>query len=71
MPNLSVKAADVTDPAVMLERIEYRHHRLITRVGQNGKEPVSFSKDLAGRTRSDIRRLAALLGVELDESSWS
>jgi hypothetical protein len=41
MPNLSVKAADITDPAVILERIAYRNHRIITRVGENGKEPVS------------------------------
>jgi hypothetical protein len=71
MPNLSVKVADITDPAVMLERIAYRNHRIIARVGKNGKEPVSFSKNLASRTRSDIRRLAELLGVELDESGWS
>ena len=55
----------------MLERIAYRNHRIISRVGQNGKEPVSFSKQLASRTQSDIRRLAELLGVELDESGWS
>jgi hypothetical protein len=71
MSNLNKKAADITDPAVMLKRIAYRNHRLITRVGVNGKEPVSFSKHLAGRTQSDIRRLAELLGVELDESGWS
>lgn len=71
MPDLSTKAADITDPAVMLERIAYRNRRIITRVGENGKEPVSFAKNLASRTRSDIRRLAELLDVELDESGWS
>jgi hypothetical protein len=71
MPDLSTRAADITDPAVMLERIAYRNRRIITRVGQNGKEPVSFAKNLASRTRSDIRRLAELLDVELDESAWS
>jgi hypothetical protein len=71
VPNLSDKAAHITDPAVMLERIAYRNHRIITRIGQNGKEPVSLAKNLAGRTRSNIKRLAELLGVELDESGWS
>jgi hypothetical protein len=71
MPNLREKAANIADPAVILERIAYRNHRIITRTGENGKEPVEFARHLASRTRSDIKRLAELLGVELDESGWS
>lgn len=71
MPKLSVKAASINDPAVMLERIAYRNRRIITRVGTNGKDPAEFARNLAKRTRSDIQRLADLLGVEIDESGWS
>jgi hypothetical protein len=71
MPNLSDKATSITDPVVMLRRIAYRNHRIITRVGENGKDPARFAKHLASRTRTDIKRLADLLGVEIDESGWS
>jgi hypothetical protein len=71
MPNLSVKATEIDDPGEMLRRIAYRNHRIITRVGKNGKEPVSFSRNLASRTRSDIRHLANLFDVDLDETNWT
>jgi hypothetical protein len=72
VPNLSVKAADITDLGEMLRRIAYRNRRIITRVGAH-EDAASFARNLASRTRSDIRRLAELLDVdvELDESGWS
>jgi hypothetical protein len=66
MASLSAKAADITDPAEMLRRIAYRNARIITRTDKHN-DPAKFAKHLASRTRSDIRRLAELLGVELSE----
>ncbi len=66
MPRLNVKATEITDPAEMLERIAYRNKRIITRVDRHD-DPAEFAKHLASRTRSDIKRLAELLGITLDE----
>lgn len=66
MANLSAKAAEITDPAEMLRRIAYRNDRIITRTDKHD-DPAAFAKHLASRTRSDIKRLAELLGVELPE----
>jgi hypothetical protein len=70
MPNLSVKAAEIDDPGEMLRRIAYRNHRIITRTAEND-DPAAFAKNMASRTRSDIRHLANTLGVELDETNWT
>ena len=70
MPNLTAKAANINDPAEMLRRIAYRNKRIITRTTTHD-DPAAFAKNLAGRTKSDIRRLADLLGIELDETNWT
>jgi hypothetical protein len=64
---LNVKATDITDPAEMLERIAYRNKRIISRVDRHD-DPAAFAKHLASRTRSDIKRLAELLGITLENS---
>jgi hypothetical protein len=66
MANRSGKAADVTDPAEMLRRIADRNNRIITRTDKHA-DPATFAKHLASRTRSDLKRLAELLGVEMSE----
>lgn len=53
----------------MVRRIAYRNRRIVTRVDRH-EDPASFAKRLTGHTQRDIRRLAQLLGVELDESDW-
>lgn len=70
MPNLSAKAAEIDDPGEMLRRIAYRNHRIVTRTSKND-DPAAFARNLASRTRSDIRRLAELLDIELDETNWT
>jgi ribosomal protein L32E len=64
MPRMNVKATEITDPAEMLERIAYRNKRIITRIDGHD-DAAAFAKHLASRTRSDIRRLAELLGITL------
>ena len=66
MTSLSKKAAEIADPAEMLRRIAYRNERIITRTHTHD-DPAAFAKNMASRTRSDIKRLAVLLGVELPE----
>jgi ribosomal protein L32E len=61
---MNVKASEITDPAEMLERIAYRNKRIITRVDGHD-DAAAFAKHLASRTRSDIKRLAELLGITL------
>jgi hypothetical protein len=70
MANLSTKASDIDDPAEMLRRIAYRNARIIERIDRHD-DPASFAKHLASRTRSDLRRLASILGVELHEGTSS
>jgi hypothetical protein len=65
VPNLSSKASDIDDVGEMVKRIAYRNKRIITRVERHD-DPAAFAKRLAGHTRADLRRLAELLGVELD-----
>jgi hypothetical protein len=67
MPNLREKASEIDDPAVMLERIRYRNQRIITHIHRHADDPATYAKRLAGYTRSDIKRLADLLGIELNE----
>ncbi len=66
MARMNVKASEITDPAEMLERIAYRNKRIITRVGTHD-DPAEFARNMASRTRSDIRRLAELLGITLPD----
>jgi hypothetical protein len=60
---MTVKAIEITDPEEMLARIAYRNERLHTRVALHD-DPISFAKHLASRNKSDLRRLAELLGFE-------
>ncbi|HTC61118.1 MAG TPA: hypothetical protein VK691_13530 [Solirubrobacteraceae bacterium] len=66
MANLSVKASEINNPAEMLERIAYRNRRIITRVHTHD-DPAAFAKNMASRTRSDIKRLAELLEINLPD----
>ena len=63
---MSGKAVDIADAAELLRRIDYRNKRILTRVDRH-EDAAAFAKNLASRTKSDLRRLAELLGIELDE----
>ena len=58
--NMSAKAAEITDPLELLERIIYRNDRLIERMPRHADQP-GFARMMASRTRSDLRRLRELL----------
>jgi hypothetical protein len=66
MPDLDTDAAEIDDPQVLLERIAYRNARLLDRCG-NEDDPVYFVHGVAGVNRSDIRRLAEVLGYDLSD----
>jgi hypothetical protein len=65
MPDMSSKAADMTDPGELLKRIAYRNGRMLDRLSDKD-DPVSFVRLMGGHNRTDLRRLAELLDVELD-----
>ncbi len=67
MTNLRGKAIAINDPGEMLRRIAKRNNRIITRIDRH-QDAARFGKHLASRTRSDIKHLADLLKIELDES---
>ena len=68
MPNMRAKASDINDPGEMLERIIYRNARMLDRLGDKD-DPVAFVRLMAGHNRTDLRRLAALLDVNIDHLS--
>ena len=61
--DMSSKAVEITDPLVLMERIIYRNDRLLERMHLHA-EPLGFVRLMAGRTRSDLRRLRELLSEE-------
>jgi hypothetical protein len=64
MPNMSAKASEIEDPREMLERIVYRNARMLDRLGDKD-DPVAFVRLMAGHNRTDLRRLAELLGYDI------
>jgi len=60
---MSSKAADMTDPAALLERIAYRNDRMLDRLAEKD-DPVAFVRLMGGHNRTDLRRLAELLGAD-------
>ena len=66
MPDLDTEAAEIEDPQVLLERIAYRNARLLDRTGNEG-DPIHFVHRMAGCNRTDLRRLADLLGHDISD----
>jgi hypothetical protein len=64
MPNMSTKAAEIVDAGELLERIAYRNARMLDRLGDKD-DPVAFVRLMSGHNRSDLRRLAEILEVDL------
>jgi hypothetical protein len=64
VPRLEAEAAEIHDPIEILERMAYRNARMLDRLGDKD-DPVGFVLELAGHNRTDIRRLAELLGHDI------
>jgi hypothetical protein len=64
MPNMSAKASEVDDAYEMLERIIYRNARMLDRLSDND-DPLAFVRLMGGHNRTDLRRLAELLGHDI------
>jgi len=60
MPDMSSRAAEMTDPAALLGRIVYRNDRMLDRLADKD-DPVAFVRLMGGHNRTDLRRLAELL----------
>jgi hypothetical protein len=70
MPNMGSKASEINDAEELVERIAYRNARMLDRLGDK-KDPVAFVRLMAGHNRSDLRRLAEILNVDLSALSSS
>lgn len=64
MPNMSAKAAEIDHPSELVQRVIYRNARMLDRLGDKD-DPVAFVRLMAGHNRTDLRRLAELLGVDI------
>lgn len=67
---MSSKASEISDAGELLERIAYRNARMLDRLGEKD-DPVSFVRLMAGHNRTDLRRLAEILDVDLSGLSIS
>lgn len=60
MPQMSLKASDIDDPRVLLDRVAYRTDRLLDRLDDKD-DPVAFVRLMAGHNRTDLRRALELI----------
>jgi hypothetical protein len=70
MPNMSSKASEINNPGELIERVAYRNARMLDRLDEK-KDPVAFVRLMAGHNRSDLRRLAEILAIDLSGLSSS
>jgi hypothetical protein len=70
MPNMSSKANEIDDSEELVRRIAYRNARMLDRLGEKA-DPVAFVRLMAGHNRSDLRRLAEILDIDLSALSSS
>ncbi len=66
MPDLDTAPDEIGDPKQLLERIAYRNARLLDRLGPE-EDPVVFVHEVALTNRTDIRRLAEVLGHDISD----
>ena len=66
MPDLDTAPDEIGDPRQLLERIAYRNARLLDRLGHE-EDPVMFVHQVALINRTDIRRLADVLGHDISD----
>lgn len=64
MVDIEAPAEEVGDPKLLLERIAYRNARLLDSSGGE-EDPVAFIHRMSGPNRTDVRRLAELLGYDI------
>lgn len=66
MPDLDAAPAEIDSPRELLERIAYRNARLLDRIGHE-EDPIAFVHLMAGLNRSDVKRLAELLELDISD----
>jgi hypothetical protein len=57
------QSSGLTDPTALLERIAYRNDRMLDHLAEKD-DPVAFVRLMGGHNRTDLRRLAELLGAD-------
>lgn len=64
--NMSVKASEIDDPTVLVERVFYRTSRLLNKIGEKD-DPAAFVRIMAGHDRADLRRAIELLASSAED----
>jgi hypothetical protein len=60
MPNMSLKASEISDPLVLVERVAYRTQRLLDKIDEK-PNPAAFVHLMAGHDRADLKRALELM----------
>ena len=61
MPNMNAKAAEITDPFELLDRVEYRERRMHEKLDEHLDDPRKFVSMMAGYNSADLRQLRSLI----------
>ncbi len=62
MPNMSLKASEISDPIALVERVTYRTERLLDKIDQK-TDPAAFVRLMAGHDRADLKRALELMSA--------
>ena len=60
MPNMSLKANEIDDPMMLVERVAYRTKRMLNKIDEKD-DPAAFVRIMAGHDRADLRRMIELM----------
>lgn len=60
MAEMSLKAEEIDDPRVLIERAAYRTERLLDKLDEKD-DPVAFVRIMACHNKADLARALALL----------
>jgi hypothetical protein len=63
MPEMSLKASEIDEPRVLIERVTYRTERLLDRLDDKD-DPVAFVRLMAGHNKTDLRRALDLIDAD-------
>lgn len=61
VPDMHLKAADVDDPQLLIDRVQYRDSRLLVAAGEPGSNLVAEVRAMTGHNTADLNRLRELI----------
>jgi hypothetical protein len=63
MPNMTLKAEEIDDLQLLVERVAYRTGRLLDKIAEKD-DPAAFVRIMAGHDRADLRRALELMSSQ-------